>query len=35
VLKAHAFIADDFPGIHSWMFDKIQAAVQEGWLNDS
>jgi putative hydrolase of HD superfamily len=35
VLKAHAFIADDFPGIHSWMLDKIQVAVQEGWLNDS
>lgn len=35
VLKAHAFIADDFPEIHSWMLDKIQVAVQEGWLNDS
>lgn len=35
VLKAHAFIADDFPEIHSWMLDKIQLAVQEGWLNDS
>ncbi|MCP3943788.1 MAG: HD domain-containing protein [Desulfobacteraceae bacterium] len=35
VLKAHAFIADDFPEIHSWILDKIQMAVQEGWLNDS
>jgi putative hydrolase of HD superfamily len=35
VLKAHAFIADDFPNIHSWMLDKIQVAVQKGWLNDS
>jgi len=35
VLKAHAFIEDDFPEIHSWMLDKIQVAVQEGWLNDS
>lgn len=34
VLKAHAFIADDFPGIHSWMLDKIEIAVTEGWLND-
>lgn len=35
VLMAHAFIADDFPEIHSWMLDKIQVAVKEGWLNDS
>lgn len=35
VLKAHAFIADDFPEIHSWIIDKIQMAVQKGWLNDS
>jgi len=35
VLKAHAFIADDFPEIHSWMLENIQVAVQEGWLNDS
>ena len=35
VLKAHAFIAGDFPEIHSWMLDKIQLAVQKGWLNDS
>lgn len=35
VLVAHAFIADDFPEIHSWMLDKINVAVKEGWLNDS
>jgi putative hydrolase of HD superfamily len=35
VLKVHAFIADDFPEIHSWMLDKIQMAVQEGWLKNS
>jgi len=35
VLNAHAFIADDFPEIHSWVLDKIQVAVQEGWLIDS
>ncbi len=35
VLKAHAFIAEDFPEIHSWMFDKIQLAVQKGWLIDA
>jgi len=35
VLNAHAFIGDDFPEIHAWMLNKIQLAVQEGWLNDS
>jgi putative hydrolase of HD superfamily len=35
VLKAHAFIANDFPEIHNWMLDKVQFAVQEGWLSDS
>ncbi len=35
VLRAHAFIAGDFPEIYSWMLDKIQLAVQKGWLNDS
>ena len=34
VLKAHAFIAKDFPEIHVWMLDNIQIAVQEGWLED-
>ncbi len=34
VLKAHAFIANDFPEIHNWMLDKVQLAVQEGWLSD-
>ena len=35
VIQAHEFIASDFPEIHSWMRDKIQMAVQEGWLDDS
>ncbi|MCL0065342.1 HD domain-containing protein [Dehalococcoidia bacterium] len=35
VVKAHEFIANDFPEIYSWMHDKIQVAVQEGWLDDS
>jgi putative hydrolase of HD superfamily len=35
VLNAHAFIADDFPEIHSWIIDKIEMAVQKGWLSDS
>ena len=34
VLKAHAFIADDFPEIHAWMVEKIEVAVEEGWLDD-
>ena len=34
VLKAHAFIANDFPEIHNWMLDKVQFAVHEGWLSD-
>ncbi|WP_259365088.1 HD family hydrolase [Psychrobacter sp. GP33] len=35
VLKAHAFIANDFPDIHAWMLDNIQMAVREGWLQDA
>jgi putative hydrolase of HD superfamily len=35
VVQAHEFIANDFPEIHFWMQDKIQMAVQEGWLDDS
>ncbi|MBU5615549.1 HD domain-containing protein [Psychrobacter sp. TAE2020] len=34
VLQAHAFIAEDFPEIHSWMFANINSAVQAGWLLD-
>lgn len=34
VLQAHAFIANDFPEIHAWMFDKVHLAVQAGWLYD-
>ena len=35
VLNAHAFIADDFPEIHSWVLSKVQLAVQKGWLHNS
>lgn len=35
VVQAHEVIANDFPEIHYWMRDKIQMAVQEGWLDDS
>jgi len=35
VLKAHSFIADDFPEIHSWIIGEIELAVQQGWLLDS
>ena len=34
VVQAHAFIADDFPEIHSWMTDQLNLAVQAGWLTD-
>ena len=35
VIKAHEFINDDFPEIHSWIQDKIKMAVKEGWLANS
>jgi putative hydrolase of HD superfamily len=35
VIKAHAFIADDFPDLHSWMHDKILMAVEADWLEDA
>ena len=35
VLQAHAFIAEDFPEIHAWMFNKLDVAVQAGWLLDA
>ncbi len=35
VLEAHEFIEKDFPEIHSWMLDKIQFAVGNGWLHDA
>ncbi len=34
VVGAHAFIADDFPELHSWMAEKIDNAVKEGWLKE-
>lgn len=35
VVKAHQFIAIDFPDLHLWMHDKIVMAVKEGWLENS
>ena len=35
VLKAHAFINNDFPEIHQWMLENINQAVELGWLIDS
>ncbi len=35
VANAHAFIADDFPEIHAWMTDHLNAALQAGWLQDA
>lgn len=35
VVKAHAFIAKDFPDLHLWMHDKILMAVKEGWLENN
>ena len=35
VVKAHAFIADDFPDLHLWMHDKILMAVEAGWLENA
>ena len=35
VVKAHEFIANDFPELHLWMHDKIQMATKEGWLEDT
>jgi putative hydrolases of HD superfamily len=35
VIKTHAFVAKDFPQIHSWIEGMVQVAVQNGWLNDS
>lgn len=35
VAKAHAFIANDFPQIHSWIEENISMAVNEGWLENA
>ena len=35
VASAHAFIADDFPEIHTWMTHHLNLAVQAGWLIDA
>lgn len=34
VSAAHGFIKQDFPDIHAWMSEKIQLAVDNGWLKD-
>lgn len=35
VEKAHAFIADSFPAIHSWISTQIDYATSQGWLRRS
>ncbi|MGI1677396.1 MAG: HD domain-containing protein [Cellvibrionaceae bacterium] len=35
VVKAHAFIAKEFPAIHDWIFENIELAVKNGWLEDN
>lgn len=35
VIKAHAFIENDFPELHFWVLDNIHLAVEEGWLIDA
>jgi putative hydrolase of HD superfamily len=35
VLKAHAFIEDNFPQIHSWIVENIEIATKKGWLIDA
>ena len=34
VIKAHVFIAEDFPQIHSWMMKRLDEAVIQGWLGE-
>ena len=34
VQGAHAFIADEFPVLHRWIEEQINAAESEGWLID-
>ncbi|PCI45557.1 MAG: phosphohydrolase [Moraxellaceae bacterium] len=35
VTNAHEFILDDFPEIHAWLHEKVNFAVEEGWLIDA
>ncbi|EAQ98771.1 HD domain-containing protein [Congregibacter litoralis] len=35
VLKMHGFIADESPEIWSWLTSKVEAAVEQGWLDAS
>lgn len=34
VLRAHAFIATEFPAIYEWVQQKVEYAVEQGWLED-
>ncbi|MFW2177449.1 MULTISPECIES: HD domain-containing protein [unclassified Moraxella] len=34
VVKAQAFIEQDFPSIHAWITEQIDVAVVSGWLVD-
>ncbi len=35
VLKMHRFIEGESPEIYSWFIEKVEYAVEQGWLNDS
>ncbi len=35
VLRAHAFIATEFPAIYEWIQQKVEYAVEQGWLEDA
>jgi len=35
VLKMHRFIEIESPEIYSWFLEKLEYAVERGWLNDS
>lgn len=35
VLKMHQFIETENPEIYSWFIDKLEFAVEQGWLNAS
>lgn len=35
VLRAHAFIATEFPEIYEWVAQKVEYAVAQGWLENA
>lgn len=35
VLRAHAFIATEFPDIYEWVAQKVEYAVAQGWLENT